>query len=182
MATGRQAFEGKTQAGVIAAILEREPASVPRFSPARRRRWKADPHLPGEGPGDRRQTMHDLLLDLKWIAEGDPDRSPRRRVRAAPSRGSGRWVAAGIFLVAAVGLAGIHYRDAGREIRVVRASIPAPAKRSTSWSMSFRGRPPYLLMAAGWFSPPRSDPPGAALGSRSRHGAAYPLAGTDGAA
>ncbi len=41
MATGHQAFEGKTQAGVIAAILEREPPSVSTFSPARRRRWTA---------------------------------------------------------------------------------------------------------------------------------------------
>jgi Tol biopolymer transport system component len=70
MTTGTKAFEGKTQAGLIAAILEREPPSISTVQPL------APPALDrlirtclAKDPEERRQSMHDVLLDLRWIAE-----------------------------------------------------------------------------------------------------------------
>ncbi len=71
MATGRRAFEGKSQASLIAAILEREPAPIstvqPMAPPALDRLVKT---CLAKEPDDRWQTAHDVALQLKWIADG----------------------------------------------------------------------------------------------------------------
>src|SRR5262249_28683417 len=70
MVTGRKAFEGKTQASLIASILERQPAPIASLQPA------APPDLDrlvrarlAKDPGDRVQSAHHLLLQIEWIAE-----------------------------------------------------------------------------------------------------------------
>ena len=71
MLTGKRAFEGKTTASVIAAVLERDPVPVSTMQPT----------LPAaldrvvktclaKDPDERFQTVHDLKLQLKWIEEG----------------------------------------------------------------------------------------------------------------
>jgi Tol biopolymer transport system component len=71
MVTGKRTFEGKTQASLIAAILEREPAPmaelVPLTPPALGRLVRT---CLAKDPDDRFQTAHDLGLQLKWIDEG----------------------------------------------------------------------------------------------------------------
>jgi eukaryotic-like serine/threonine-protein kinase len=71
MVTGRRAFEGKTTAGTVAAILAAEPlpisATQPMSPPALERVVKA---CLEKDPDDRLQTAHDVKLQLKWIAEG----------------------------------------------------------------------------------------------------------------
>src|SRR5215471_14862696 len=71
MLTGRHAFEGKSQATLIAAIVDRQPAPVSSLQPL------TPPALDrviaaclAKDPGDRFQTAHDLLLQLRWISEG----------------------------------------------------------------------------------------------------------------
>ena len=70
MFTGRKAFEGKSSAGLIAAILERDAAPV----------WSiqrlASPSLDrlvrtclDKNPDNRWQSAGDLVRELKWIAE-----------------------------------------------------------------------------------------------------------------
>jgi Tol biopolymer transport system component len=87
MITGRKAFDARTQAGVIAAIIERDSPSAlsvqPTIPPALDRLIAT---CLAKNPDDRRQSMHDVLLDLKWIAEGgsqagvsDPVAQRRRR-------------------------------------------------------------------------------------------------------
>src|SRR6202049_4649427 len=71
MATGKRAFEGKTQASLIAAILEKEPPTMsslqPMTPPALGRVVK---RCLAKDPDDRWQTARDLEVELKWIAEG----------------------------------------------------------------------------------------------------------------
>src|SRR4029077_18408506 len=71
MATGKRAFEGKSQASLIAAILEREPAPItavaPLTPPALERVIRA---CLAKDPDERIQTAHDVKLQLQWIAEG----------------------------------------------------------------------------------------------------------------
>src|SRR5262249_21146283 len=71
MATGKKAFEGKSQASLIAAILEREPAPISSVAPL------SPPGLDrlvraclAKDPDERIQTAHDVKLQLRWIAEG----------------------------------------------------------------------------------------------------------------
>jgi eukaryotic-like serine/threonine-protein kinase len=71
MATGKRAFEGKTTASVIAAVLERDPPPVssvqPMSPPALDRIVKT---CMAKDPDERFQNVHDVKLQLKWIAEG----------------------------------------------------------------------------------------------------------------
>jgi Tol biopolymer transport system component/tRNA A-37 threonylcarbamoyl transferase component Bud32 len=71
MITGRRAFEGKTQASLIASILKETPRPLTELAPM------SPPALHRlvatcleKDPDARRQTMSDVLLDLRWIAEG----------------------------------------------------------------------------------------------------------------
>ncbi len=70
MVTGKRAFAGKNQASVVAAILASEPAPIstmqPMTPPALAQVVKA---CLAKDPEDRFQTVHDLKLQLKWIAE-----------------------------------------------------------------------------------------------------------------
>jgi Tol biopolymer transport system component len=71
MATGKRAFEGKTTASVIAAVLEKDPPPVstvqPMSPPALDRVVKT---CLAKDPDERFQNVHDVKLQLKWIAEG----------------------------------------------------------------------------------------------------------------
>jgi serine/threonine protein kinase len=66
MLTGRRAFEGETASRVIAAVLDSEPPSIGKLAPP------ALQHLVkrclAKDPDGRWQTMHDVSLQLKWIA------------------------------------------------------------------------------------------------------------------
>src|SRR6202521_5348083 len=71
MATGKRAFEGKSQASLIAAILEREPPAMSSLQPM-------TPHALdrvvkkclAKEPEKRWQAASDICDELKWIAEG----------------------------------------------------------------------------------------------------------------
>ena len=71
MLTGRRAFEGKSQASLIASILERQPAPIAELQPlappalGRIVRTCLEKH-----PDNRFHTAHDLWLQLQWIEEG----------------------------------------------------------------------------------------------------------------
>ena len=68
MATSRRAFEAKTQASLIAKILETDVPAVSTLAPL------TPPALDhvvqrclAKEPGDRWQTVHDLRMELQWI-------------------------------------------------------------------------------------------------------------------
>ncbi len=146
MATGRRAFEGRSQAWLIGAILEREPApisEVPLGSPA------APAAAPTglerliracltKDPDERIQTAHDVKLQLQWIAErrGFSSSGARRRpastaaAAAVAARGPGRRAS------------GVGHRGAGG------------CRAAESWRGSIRARTP----SPGRPLPPQPDP------------------------
>ena len=71
MATGKKAFEGKSQASLIAKILETDPPPMsslqPMTPPALDRIMKK---CLAKEPDERWQSAKDLSDELKWIAEG----------------------------------------------------------------------------------------------------------------
>jgi Tol biopolymer transport system component/tRNA A-37 threonylcarbamoyl transferase component Bud32 len=71
MVTGRRAFEGKSQASLIVAIMEHEPTSMSQLQPM------SPPSLErvvktcmSKDPDERWQSAGDVERQLKWIAEG----------------------------------------------------------------------------------------------------------------
>jgi serine/threonine protein kinase len=100
MLTGRKAFEGKSQASLISAIISAEPASMATLQPL------TPPNLEhvverclAKDPGKRWQAASDAARELEWIGETAGTRAP---VISAPKRWRGLPLAAGSILGAMV--------------------------------------------------------------------------------
>jgi Tol biopolymer transport system component len=144
MATGKRAFEGRSQATLIAAIIGSQPAPVneaPSGAPA------GDAAPAGldrliraclaKDPEDRVQTAHAVKQQLQWIAEGagmsgvgtlasTPGAVP---APLAARRGGSKlaWGVAAAALLAAVALAGQLWREGSETGPSLRFEIRIPA-------------------------------------------------------
>jgi serine/threonine protein kinase len=125
MATGRRAFEGKTQASVAAAILERDPPPVSSLVPV------SPPELDRvvrlclpKDPDERWQSAHDIRVQLAWLAQGaEKGATGRQAATSPPARERLAWgVAAALLLIAAV-LAVGTWRGGPPAAPVVRSSL-----------------------------------------------------------
>jgi Tol biopolymer transport system component len=143
MATGKKAFEGKSQASLIAKILETNPPPMsslqPMTPPALDR--IVDSCL-AKDPDERWQSAADLARELKWLAgseaqgAGSVGVSPAKKVVEFPNRTLAYlgWAAAAVLLIAG---AAILFRQrtspASTSASVMRTSIVLPAgQRLTS--------------------------------------------------
>ncbi len=105
MAAARKAFEGKSKASLIAAILEHEPPPLMSLQPV------APPALDhvvrvcmAKDPEERWQTAGDLKRELKWITESG-SQVTSEPVAAARARQTGNRTAAAVTIAALVVLA-----------------------------------------------------------------------------
>ncbi len=129
MFSGRRPFEGKTQASLVAAILKEDPPSITTLQPL----------LPAglerlirtcleKDPEERRQSMHDVLLELRWIGAGGsiPDLpAPARAGRSGRERLA--WlITAGALLAAVTMLVLQVVRPEGERPRRVHATLLPP--------------------------------------------------------
>jgi Tol biopolymer transport system component len=131
MATGRRAFEGKSQLSVASAILEKDPEPVSSFQST------TPPALDfvirtclAKDPDARFQTAHDVELQLKWIREGGSQAIPavaarRRRPRWAVA---GAAVFAGLMLLA---LGAVIAQRLAPRVPLVQSELPLPDKVNT---------------------------------------------------
>jgi hypothetical protein len=128
MATGRKAFEGKSHASLIAAILERDPPPISALETT------APPALDhvvrnciAKNRESRWQDAHDVLVELQWIAEGAAasQAAPAGRTRFRKWERLGVIVAASLFGALAAALALIYVRSAP-ELRVVEFEVSPP--------------------------------------------------------
>jgi eukaryotic-like serine/threonine-protein kinase len=136
MVTGRTAFEGKTRASLLGAILKDESPRVSALQPV------APPMLDrsvatclAKDPDDRYQTARDLLRDLKWIASGAHD------MVAAPAQMSARPSRAPWLVAAALGVALLA--SAVVVVRQARERPPAPS------AIQFTVTPPDNMQFGG---------------------------------
>jgi len=129
MATGKRAFEGKTTASVIAAVLERDPPPVSTVQPA------SPPALDrvvktclAKDPDERFQNVHDVKLQLKWIAEGGSQAGVPVRVAARrKNREKLAWSLMCGFAIVAVALALATYlRPRSSVTGPILAFVPPP--------------------------------------------------------
>jgi Tol biopolymer transport system component/predicted Ser/Thr protein kinase len=136
MATGKKAFAGASQASLIAAILEREPAPVssiqPMTPPALDRVVKTCLAKDAE---DRFQTAHDVKLQLQWIVEGGSQAgAPAVVTSRRRSRERFAWAIAAVAVFAAAAATFGYIRRAPVEIPQMRLSILPPEKASFDFS------------------------------------------------
>ncbi|MGE5715690.1 MAG: protein kinase domain-containing protein [Acidobacteriota bacterium] len=133
MATGRKAFEGKSQASLIGAILKENPPAVSSISPM------TPPALDrviatclAKDPENRFQTAHDVKLQLQWIAEGGSQAGlPAPVAQRRKSREKAAWALAAAAALAAAGFAFGFVRRAPARPQVVRFEIPTPPELTT---------------------------------------------------
>jgi serine/threonine protein kinase/roadblock/LC7 domain-containing protein len=130
MATGKRAFEGKTAASAMAAVLEREPAPISSMQPAiplsLERLVKT---CLAKDPDERWQTVHDVKLQLKQIADGGsqvtqsaPILPPRKHTNALP------WIVVAILGAVTVAALATAYLANQKELPVLRLAINPPEK------------------------------------------------------
>jgi len=129
MATGRRAFEGESQASLIAAIMGKEPRPISEIialsPPALDRVVRI---CLAKDPEKRWQTAHDVALQLEWIAEGGSQAgvpapvAARRRHRERLA-----WVIGGVGIAAAAAMAVLFFLSrTPPETQVLRFHIPTP--------------------------------------------------------
>ena len=138
MATGKKAFEGKSQASLIAAILKENPRPISELQPM------APPALErvvktclAKDADERWQTAHDLKLQLQWIAEGGSQAgvpapvAARRKYRDAILAGS-----AALAILAAIAFAVLYFLRAPAQPQLIRSYIKPNADTTLT---SFNG-------------------------------------------
>src|SRR6202035_4978274 len=70
MVTGARPFDGKSQISVASAILDKEPESISASQPLTPPAFQyVVTTCLAKNPDDRVQTAHDVMLQLKWIAQ-----------------------------------------------------------------------------------------------------------------
>ncbi len=163
LATGRPAFEGKSQASLITAIMGSDPAPISQLSPL------APPALDrlvqaclAKDPADRIQSAHDVKLHLQWLTAGG-SQTGAAAPATARSHGGGRrrfpWLRVATVVLAlalgvlagyfgrgrsaptSAGMADVTYTPITFEEGFVFAARFAPDGRTIVYSADWDGRP-----------------------------------------
>ena len=150
MATGRRAFQGQSQASLIAAILERDP---PPPSTQQAALSPAFDHLIcrclAKDPRERWQSARDLMFELGWIAE----RAAEADAAQAPQRSRERlaWSVAGLALLVAVSvvIAAASRRSAGSSQAETRPLMRLDIELPPSASMAIEDQTALALSLDG---------------------------------
>jgi len=131
MLTGRTAFEGKTRASLLGAILKDEPprlSTVQPLSPLALDRIVAT--CLAKDRDDRYQSARDLLRELKWAASDTATNAPVAPSRRAPTRSSRvAWFTAAVATtaLAAVSVVALRYmRGASASVDPIQFTIAPP--------------------------------------------------------
>ncbi|MEE9229085.1 MAG: serine/threonine-protein kinase, partial [Acidobacteriota bacterium] len=136
MVTGKRAFEGKSQASLIAAIMSADPPPVSTLQPM------SPPALDrvvqrclAKDPDDRWQSANDLASELRWVAEAGSQAgvaapvSVRRKVQSRIA-----WSLVALLAAVSVFLGVVHYREIPPESQTIRTFVPAPEGATFGWS------------------------------------------------
>jgi Tol biopolymer transport system component len=129
MATGRRAFEGKSQIKVASAILEDQPASLTSLQPAAPAAFEHLIHVClDKNPDERLQSAHDLKLQLLALGQSEKLASRERGVAPARLLPWAGWAIAALALVALSVVWALHARSPARA-SLVRFSIAVGGRR-----------------------------------------------------
>jgi len=109
MVTGHKAFEGKSQASLIARIMSSDPSSISSLQPmAPRALDRLVRHCLEKDPEERWQSVLDVRKELQWIADSEGNEVPGhtakpvamdRRIWIVAALGNAAVLAGGAFLL-----------------------------------------------------------------------------------
>jgi Tol biopolymer transport system component len=180
MATGKQPFNGTSQASLIAAILKEDPAPISTYQPLSPRSLDRVVGIClAKDPEDRWQSARDVAHGLRSIAENLGSDAPEPSVRPGRTRDRIASSALAIAAVAALISVMLLLRPKPEPAGVFTSSILPPEKHR----FEFAGAPPAVSPDGHRiaFVAHPADGPGL-LWVRSFDGAsATPLPGTEGA-
>ncbi len=129
MATGKRAFEGKSQASLISSIMTSHPPAISEITPMVPPALDRVVHAClAKDAADRIQSAHDIKLQLQWALDGGSAAGLPKLV-AKKRRGRERlgWALVAVFaLVSGVLGSRLVLKPAGRDF-VTRTTIGAPA-------------------------------------------------------
>jgi Tol biopolymer transport system component len=133
MITGKKAFDGKSQASLIGAIMGVNPPLIASLQPL------APPLLDhvvtrclAKDPDARWQSASDLMRDLKWIAAGSPGQVPAPLI-ARMHRERLAWALFGLACLATATLGGVvWFRRPPVDGQAYRTSVLAPQDTSVT--------------------------------------------------
>ena len=132
MATGKKAFEGKSQASLMAKILETDPPSMTTLAPM------TPPILDrivkkclAKDPDDRWQSARDICEQLRWISDSDvKSAASAPRVARSDTTRKWMWAVGGFAVLALVLIAGVvYFRRTPVELRAIRFTVSPPEKQ-----------------------------------------------------
>jgi serine/threonine protein kinase len=184
MATGRRAFDGKTRASVIAAILDRDPQPISALQPMTPPSFERLVQACLRKDADERwQSAHDIAAELRWMVEGGSSAGVAAPVLQRRKRHELAWIGATALLALSVlALAFLLLRRPPPTPRELRAPTPPPAR--TSFDFFLDGSGSLTISPDGkWITFPTLDDSGnqvlwlRAIDSLDPH----PLTGAEGA-
>jgi hypothetical protein len=184
MATGKRAFDGRTQASVIAAVLASDPKPISELQPM------SPPALDrllrtclAKDPDERFQSAHDLKLQLQWIVEGGSQAGVpvpvaiRRRSRERIA-----WIAAAVLLAGAVALGLAYWRATSAPAQLWHSYLLPPEKHTFAAGPGLGGGQAAISPDGRMVAYLLTGPDGQLLWLQSLDSPkAVPLPGTDGA-
>ncbi len=127
MVTGKKAFEGKSQASLISAIMSADPAPMSAVQPL------SPPGLDrvirtcmAKDPDKRWQSAGDIARELEWIVEAGPEAALAAPSARARMRERIAWSVAAVATVVAILFAILWATRAPEVPQMVRFEIPPP--------------------------------------------------------
>jgi hypothetical protein len=129
MLTGKKAFEGKTRASLLGAILKDEPPRVSTMQPvAPASLDRVVATCLAKDPDDRYQSAGDLLRDLKWVASDGAAEPTSVTVKAARFGARVTWALAGTLSIAmaVAGFLAGQFRRPARTVEPIQFTISPP--------------------------------------------------------
>ena len=153
MLTGRKSFEGKSQASLIASILEHDPPPLTKLQPM------SPPTLDhaiktclAKDPDERWQSAGDVMRQFKWIANGRATAEATALPVTSSSSRERLWMGmAALFLLISLGLAAVYFSSSPPVAEPIRFTVNQPAGtsiRPLSPSVSPDGR--HIMFTSNW--------------------------------
>ncbi len=141
-ATGKRAFEGKTQISVASAILEKEPEPISRIRPLTPQ--VLEQVVKGclaKLPDERFQTAHDVKLQLKWIGENATQAAAAAPTAPAPTKTNRMALGAmAALLLIAIAVGAMGWLQPRTPRQVIRTTLLPP--EGTQFALLNRNGPP----------------------------------------
>jgi len=145
MASGKRAFDGKSQISLASAILEKDPEPISAIKPMIPAAFEhAVTTCLQKEPDQRYQTAHDLKLHLQWIATSSSSTAMAAMPKRAARKHERLWWALGFLIALGLGITiGALINRSGPPAPVMRTVINPPEGTTLNLTGDSAG-PPVL--------------------------------------